>query len=324
MTKIRKPLRTGVVVGTIAVAALLTLGGCGREEETRVIDFSKTVAVSVPDTSARGPDDLKVAVASMVSPKEGFIYYRELLDYLGKRLDRKVELVQRKTYREVNQLLKRRLIDIAFICSGPYAAGKGENGFELLAAPEINGSHFYQSYLIVNESSPYQDLGDLKGKTFAFTDHESNTGRLVPLYWLALMGERPETFFVKSVFTYSHDNSIMATAKGLVDGAAVDGLIWEYFNQTKPDVTSKTRVIRKSQPYGMPPVVASSSLSRPMKDRVRHVLLTAHDDPEGRKILNGLKIDRFIEPRDEWYDSIREMIKGMQGQPGEQNDRSEP
>jgi phosphonate transport system substrate-binding protein len=246
------------------------------------------------------------------------------LDYLAKRLNRKVELVQRKTYREVNHLLKRGLIDIAFICSGPYAAGKDEDGFELLAAPEISGSHSYQSYLIVNKSSPYRELSDLRGKIFAFTDHESNTGRLVPLYWLALMDERPETFFSKSVFTYSHDNSIMATAKGLVDGAAVDGLIWEYFNQTKPDVTSKTRVIRKSEPYGMPPVVASSSLSRPMKDRVRHVLLTAHEDPDGRKILDGLKIDRFIEPQDDWYDSIRQMIKSTQGQAGEQNDRSEP
>ncbi|MEW6140198.1 MAG: phosphate/phosphite/phosphonate ABC transporter substrate-binding protein [Thermodesulfobacteriota bacterium] len=324
MAKLRKPLCTGVLLGTVVVALLFTLGGCGREGETRVVDFSKTVAVSVPDTSARGPDDLKVAVASMVSPKESFVYYRELLDYLSKRLDRKVELVQRKTYREVNDLLKRGLIDLAFICSGPYAASRGEDGFELLAAPEISGSHFYQSYLIVNKSSPYQDLSDLQGKTFAFTDQESNTGRLVPLYWLALMGERPETFFTKSVFTYSHDNSIMATAKGLVDGAAVDGLIWEYFNQTKPDVTSKTRVIRKSEPYGMPPVVASSSLSRQMKDRVRHVLLTAHDDSEGRKILDGLKIDRFIEPRDDWYDSIREMIKSMQGQPGERNERAEP
>lgn len=293
--------------------ALLTLGGCGREGETRVIDFSDTIEVSRPDTSAPARGSLRVAVAAMVSPKQGFSYYRELLDYLGQKLNRPVTLIQRKTYSEVNELLGKGLIDIAFICSGPYAAGRETYGFELLAAPQVNGSHFYQSYLIVNNLSSYNNLEDLKGKTFAFTDPESNTGRLVPLHWLALMGERPETFFEKSISTYSHDNSIMAVARGLVDAAAVDGLIWEYVRRTNPGLTSLTRVIRRSEWYGVPPVVASSSLSGHMKGQIREIFLTAHEDPIGRKILDGLNIERFVEPRDEWYDSIRKMLARLNG-----------
>ncbi len=296
---------------TIAASLLLMIGGCGKDSSTKVIDFSKTVEVSRPDTSRPGPDALRVAVAAMVSPKEGFVYYRELLDFLGGKLNRKIRLVQRKTYREINQLLGNGSIDIAFICSGPYAEAKEKYGFKLLAAPEVAGSHFYRAYLIVNTSSPYKDLSDLRGKTFAFTDRESNTGRLVPLHWLALMGERPEVFFGKSVFTFSHDNSIMAVAKGLVDGAVVDSLVWDYFNQTHPEVTSKTRVIRKSEPYGIPPLVASSFLPRAERDRIPKILLAAHEDRKGREILDGLKIDRFIEPQDEWYDSIRILVKGL-------------
>jgi phosphonate transport system substrate-binding protein len=30
-----------------------------------------------------------------------------------------------------------------------------------------------------------------------------------------------------------------------------------------------------------------------------------HDDPEGAGILGEIMIDRFVEPRDEWYDGIR-------------------
>ncbi len=311
MRKYRRSfVQTSLCLALAALVCVVT-AGCERDAETKVVDFSNTLKISRPDTSRPGPDALRVAVAAMVSPKESFVYYRELLDFLGEKLDRKIHLVQRKTYQEINQLLGNGSIDIAFICSGPYAATKEQYGFELLAAPEVGGSHFYRAYLIVNTASPYQDLNDLKGKTFAFTDRESNTGRLVPLHWLALTGEKPETFFGKSVFTYSHDNSILAVAKGLVDGAAVDGLVWEYFNQTNPEVTSETRVIRKSEPYGVPPVVASSSLSPAEKDKIRNILLTAHEDRKGRKILDGLKIDRFIVPRDEWYDSIRALIKGL-------------
>jgi phosphonate transport system substrate-binding protein len=159
----------------------------------------------------------------------------------------------------------------------------------------------------VNKASQFNRIEDLKGRVFAFTDPDSNTGKLVPTYWLFEMGEQPETYFSKTIYTYSHDNSILAVAKGLVDGAAVDGLIWEYYHQKDPAFTSRTRIIRKSEPYGIPPLVASKHLSPELKDRIRQLFFSMHNDPEGQKILAELMIDKFIAPKDEWYDSIRQM-----------------
>jgi phosphonate transport system substrate-binding protein len=67
------------------------------------------------------------------------------------------------------------------------------------------------------------------------------------------MGERPSSFFSDFTYTYSHDNSIMAVARSLVDAAAVDGHQWEYFNLRNPQYTQLTRVIKKSEPFGNPP-----------------------------------------------------------------------
>ena len=307
-----------------AIFSLVLLFGCTGDNDTLQVDFEKTINVARPETDSGNRRRLKVAVAAMVSPKETFVYYREILQYLSEKLNREVQLVQRKTYGEINELLGKGEIDLAFLCSGPYAAEKDKHGFELLATPEINGSHFYQAYLIVNEKSEFNDLEDLRGKTFAFTDPDSNTGRLVPTFWLQERGETPETFFSQTIFTYSHDNSIMAVAKGMVDGAAVDGLIWEYFNATNPVVTSQTRIIRKSDLYGIPPLVASSALSTADKESTRKILFSAHEDPKGRQILDGLKIDRFIEPRDEWYDSIRAMIKGLHLHARQPDDHAKP
>jgi phosphonate transport system substrate-binding protein len=290
----------------IALTLVLLLpAGCGRDADTRVVDFEKTIPVARPGAGSTGQPTLKMAVGAMVSPKETFIYYRQLLDYLAGKLGRDIELVQRKTYGEVNELIGKGRIDLAFICSGPYATGKGKYGFELLATPEVRGSHFYYSYLIVNENSSFNGLDDLKGRVFAFTDPDSHTGKLVPTYWLAEMHQRPETFFGKVIYTYSHDNSILAVAKGLVDGAAVDSLVWEYYQRTNPALTSATRVVRKSEPYGIPPLVASSSVPSELKEQVRGLVLAMHEDPEGRQILQNLLIDRFIAPKEEWYDSIR-------------------
>jgi phosphonate transport system substrate-binding protein len=289
------------------ILIVLVVSGCTGGGDSRVVDFGNTIEVARPETPSTGRRHLRVAVAAMVSPKETFVHYRELLVYLGEKLNEEVELVQRKTYGEINELLGKGEIDLAFLCSGPYAMEKDKYGFGLLAIPEINGSHFYQAYLIVNEKSRFKDLEDLRGKTFAFTDPDSNTGRLVPTYWLKLIHEDPETFFKSTIYTYSHDNSIMAVAKGLVDAASVDSLIWEFYHQRNPAVTATTRIIRKSEAYGIPPLVASKNLSDETKGRIRELLFSMHHDIEGKKILDQLMIDRFIEPRDDWYESIRAM-----------------
>lgn len=288
---------------------IFIVSGCSGDGDSRHVDFSKTIEITPPENSPIGQARLRVAVAAMVSPKETFIHYQELLKYLGAKLNLEVELVQRKTYGEINDLLGKGEIDLAFLCSGPYAMEKDTQGLTLLATPEINGSHFYQAYLIVNEKSNFKNLEDLRGKTFAFTDPDSNTGRLVPSNWLWQIGERPETFFEHSIYTYSHDNSIMAVAKGMVDGASVDGLIWDFYNQRKPEITKSTRVIRKSAPFGIPPLVASGTLPDELKVAVRNTLFSMHQDPEGKKILHQLMIDRFIDPLDEWYDGIREISR---------------
>ncbi|MBW1787088.1 MAG: phosphate/phosphite/phosphonate ABC transporter substrate-binding protein [Deltaproteobacteria bacterium] len=303
--------KRGAIQAALAATLMLLFFGCGPDTDAVLVDFSKTTKAETAKPESPSEETLRVAVGAMISPKETFTGYREFLNYIGAEIGRSVDLVQRKTYQEVNSLLKEGRIDLAFVCSGPYAMGKEEYGLEILATPEVRGSHFYQAYLIVNKESGIDSLESLRGRTFAFTDPDSNTGRLVPAYWLYEIDERPETFFRKTVYTYSHDNSILAVSKGLVDGASVDGLIWEYYHRQSPAFTEKTRIIRKSDNYGIPPLVVHKSVSPVFREQIRHVLLTMHLAPEGQRILKELMIDRFIIPNEQWYARIREMSREL-------------
>jgi phosphonate transport system substrate-binding protein len=302
-----RSLRRFIVLSILAAVAM----GCQAEAEYKLVDFSAVLPVPHPQSKAEDQKALRVAVAAMISPKETFVYYREMLDYLGRQSGRSVQLIQRKTYDEVNALFPKGEVDLAFICTGPYAVSRDKYGFEALATPQVRGQPFYQAYLIVPKESTYEKLEDLKGRVFAFTDPDSNTGAMVPRFWLAETGETPESFFSRTIFTYSHDNSIMAVAKGLVDAAAVDGHQWEYFERFSPAHTSRTRVIRKSQPFGSPPLVASARLTGEIRSQIQQVLLSMHADPEGKRILGQLLIDRFVAPRDEWYQSAGAMIAAL-------------
>ena len=293
-----------LIILSITISATSFFIGCSRDQEPAFVDFSKKMIVNPLQDESRDGSAIRVAVAAMISAKESVVYYHQLLDFIAKQVGHKIELIQRKTYSEINELLKTGKIDLAFICSGPYATGRQTFGFEALAVPQVRGKHSYHSYLIVNQNSAFQDLMDLRGKTFAFTDPESNTGKLVPTYWLVQQKERPKEFFGKIIYTHSHDNSIMAVATSLVDGAAVHEQIWEYFNDKNPTFTSSTRIIKKSQPFGNPPVVASKHLSRQLKANIQRLLMTMHQDPKGKKILDELMIDRFLDPDEKWYESI--------------------
>lgn len=218
-----------------------------------------------------------------------------------------VKLVQRKTYQEVNDMVRRNSIDVAFVCSLAYVEGHDSFGMELLAVPVFDGEPYYYSYIIVPEYSNITSFKNLKNKTFAFTDPLSNSGKLSPEYMILQMGENPEKFFKMIFFTYSHDKSIKAVAEGMVDGAAVDSLVWEYLNATNPEITSKTKIIHISPPYGIPPVVVSKDIDPALKNNLSRILLNMHEDEKGRKILKKIMIDRFIKGNDSLYDSIREM-----------------
>lgn len=290
---------------------MLFFSGCSGDSDYKPVNLTQTIKIKAPENHISETNTLRVAVAAMISPKETLVYYQQLLDYIGDQLGYTIQLVQRRTYGEVNEMFPKRQIDLAFICTGPYALGKDMFDFEALATPVVRGEPFYRSYLIVNKSSPYRSLADLRGRVFAFTDPESNTGTLVPNFWLGEMNEHSSEFFERVTYTYSHDNSIMAVAKGLVDGAAVDGHKWEYYRIRNPYYTDMTRVIRRSEPFGSPPLVASVYLPEDLKSRIRELLYSMHDDPKGKHILDELMIERFAEPREEWYESVRKIYRQL-------------
>lgn len=304
---------------TLGLVSLTLIGivSCRKQDKAKKISLEKREALKVK-LELPAKKKLRIAVGSMITPRSGFAFYSQLLNYIGEKLDREVEFVDRENYAEIIKLIRLSDIDVAFVCGRPYVDGHDKFELELLVAPQMYGETVYYSYIIVPKDSPAENLEDLRGKSFAFTDLLSNSGKLVPTYILAKRGETPDSCFQKYIYSYAHDKSIKAVAHGIVDGAAVDYLIWEYINHVDPVITSKTKVIEKSRPHGIPPVVVRPDLNPELKERIRQILLNAHKDEKGREILKGMMIDKFIFVYDNAYDSIREMKVWIAKQGGEE------
>jgi len=324
MLKTRSPGKFAGLTRLAIILALLALAvavfaGLWRTQSPKPRQIDTSVVVQAPAAPAapegNGNRPLRVAIAAMTSPERTAQAYTRLMQRIGEKLGQPIEITQRKTYAEANAMVEKQEVDFAFVCSGAYVDGRDKFGMEILAVPVVHGQKVYFSYILARKSGTAKSFDDLRGKRFAFTDPKSNTGSLVPRYMLAQRHETPESFFADSFFTYSHDNSIHAVADGLADGAAVDSLIWEYFNASGSPDTVRTRIIEKSPPYGIPPVVIHPATDAQLKSRLRAVLFVLHDDPKAAPLLKELQIDRFEAGEDAMYDSVRQMERWIAQNP---------
>lgn len=292
---------------TVVLCMIAVLTACGGA----VAPGSKSTLIDLNDLHPlpvrynEGILPLRVSVAAVISPQGTAESYQPLLDYLSEKLERPVELVQRRTYQETNDLIARGEVDVAFVCTSAYILGHDDFGMELLAGPEVNGESVYYSLLIVPAGSTAESLEDLRGQVFAFTDPMSHTGRVYPTYLTQQLGQTPESFFARTFFTYSHDEAIYAVAAGLAAGAAVDSLVYDFALVRDPSLAERVRVIHRSPPFGIPPVVVSPGVRPQQRALLQEILLKMHEDPRGTRALHALGVEKFVLMGDEAYDSAR-------------------
>lgn len=221
--------------------------------------------------------------------------------YLETRLRRPVRMVQRGSYREILVMLADAKLDCAWLCGYPYVRMKER--LELVAVPLYGGQPLYRSYLIVPADDRHtRGILDLRGKVFAFSDPDSNSGWLTPQVELKRAGIDSSVFFRKGFYTWSHRKVIEACAAGLAQGGAVDGYIWDTLALLHPDLTGATRVAWRSPSYGFPPIVARRDIAD--DGALRRALLEMARTPPGQALLARLNLDGFVAGEDRLYDGI--------------------
>lgn len=211
--------------------------------------------------------------------------------YLETMLRRPVRFAQRGSYREIVVMLASAKLDCAWLCGYPYV--RMRDRLDLVAVPVHAGQPLYRSYLVVPaEDRATRSILDLRGKVFAFSDPDSNSGWLVPQVELKRAGVDASRFFKKSFYTWGHRKVIEAVAAGLAQGGAVDGYIWDSLARLHPELTGATRVAWRSARFGFPPIVARHGAEG--VEELRHALLEMARTPPGQALLARLNLDGFV------------------------------
>jgi phosphonate transport system substrate-binding protein len=257
-------------------------------------------ALSVPAVAQSRPFLLALTPVLMTSDLDLLGLLR---NYLSSALGAPVQLMTRRSYQDVTVLVLGGKVDAAWVCGYPYVMHR--DSLEVVAVPVWRGAPLYRSYIIVERGSGVRDWTDLEGQMHAFSDPDSNSGYLVTAALLAQHGRRVESFFSGTVFTYEHRNVIRAVAAGLSQSGSVDGYIWEVMAEIEPELVEATRVLKKSEQLGFPPVVVNPVFADGGKTKaLRQALLAMAEDRTGRALLAELRLDGFVETEDTLFDGI--------------------
>lgn len=243
------------------------------------------------------------------SPQKIFAQYAAFTEYLGKKLGRRVKLVQKRTYEELNGLFKKGEIAFGRIATGGYIRLKKEIDIEILALVMAHGDPHYKALIIVPKDSPIISFDQLRGKTFAFVDPFSNSGFNYPSYLVAQKGSNIDTFFSRYIFSGGHDKSIMAVFNKIADGASISSTSLLRAETKNPEIRNKIKIIQESPLFFRGPVVVKAEMPQDFKKRLKEILLKMHLDEDGRNALKAMKIDRFIKGKDSDFDTEREILR---------------
>ncbi len=296
----------------VAVLAAAGLAACDRSPfRTVTIDTRPGGPGAVSSSEPRPSPVLRFSVASIESPRDTYSAYTRLFDRMGQMLRIPIAFEQRRTYREVNDLLISGDLDVALLCTGGYLdlEKRAHGAFEVVAVPVLGGEASYESLVIVPGSSGARDVRDLQGKRFAYTDELSFSGRLYTLHLLRTLGADPYRFFGSVAYTGSHDRSVLAVANGLVDGAAVHGAVLARMEERDPSLERRIRIVHRSPHLGGMPIVASTRVAADVRTRLREVLLALDRDPEAAATLRLLRFERFAVASPRLYAEAAEFLE---------------
>jgi phosphonate transport system substrate-binding protein len=304
-------VRRTAAIATLAVALLFTaLLVPGSPLSARLAAMLgdppvASAAARVPrESTASRP--LRVAIGAMISPERTYDLYAELFGVLAGKFRRPLELKQRRTYQELNAVIRNGEVDLAWICTGAWPELSAAGAARLLAVPVVDGKTTYNALILAGpEAREARDLRGLRGSRFVFTDPISLTGCRYPKGRVAALGSDAATFFAATSFTGGHDRSIEAVRRGLAGGASVDALVYDYLARRFPEEVEGVRVLETSPAFPIPPLVVPASTPEALAEALRREVLALGSDERGRKLLDALLIEGFALPEEAAYARLR-------------------
>lgn len=237
--------------------------------------------------------ELRLGISSAENERDAITRQQPFAAYMERKLGVPLRVYRATDYAGVVEAMRSNNIEFARIGPANYALARRVMGDRVVAfAKDIgdDGRTGYNSVAFVKTDSPYQQMEDLRGKSFAFADPNSTSGFAFPSYFLRRGGFDPATHFSRTGFSGSHEQSVIAVLNGTYDAGAT------YWNSaTRGNIqrmeekgmipAGSTRIIWTSPEIPNSPWVLRTELPEGLKrDWIDAVMALPTEDPAAFRV----------------------------------------
>ncbi len=240
----------------------------------------------------KDPSTLVFSYAPVENPAVYAVVYQPVIDRLAACTGKKVVYYSAQSSSAQIEALRSGRLHVASLSTGAVGFGVNLAGAVPFVAvgndKEIAG---YRLWAVVKTASPYQSLGDLKGKRVAHVAPSSNSGNLAPRVLFPDQGLVPDKDY-KPLMSGGHDKSILGVLSGDYDMAPVASDIIERMVARGDIKADAFRIIWKSETFPTLGVTYAHDLKPELQATIRKCF-EDYRFPEGlRKEYPGF--DRFV------------------------------
>ena len=257
----------------------------------------------VPNLVANSPISLSKVVVALKPDKDPDAMIAEraqLSQYLSKQLGKPVEVIVPLASAVILEGLGNGTIDLAYLAATDMLNAMKEQTATVLLAGEIDGKTSYQSYWITLKEKPYQSVGDLKGKSIAFSSKTSTSGYVIPLWDLRQRnlisdsGKAEEFFGAGNVwFGSGYVSAVERVLNGDAEAAAVSYYVLDKDKHLTAEQRQKLRRLAEQGPVPTHVVAIRSQISDADRAALRNALLSM--DRENPGLRDRVFTSRLVE-----------------------------
>lgn len=233
--------------------------------------------------------------------------------YLSKETGLTVQYVPVTDYAAVVTAFRRGEIDLVWFggLTGVQARARVPGSEAIAQRPQ---DEKFQSVFIKQVGlEKVKDIADVKNHSLAFGSESSTSGHLMPRFFLTQAGIDPEKALDGApVYSGSHDKTYALVEAGSVQIGAVNKQYWDKMvkeGKVKTDKVALFYTTPEYYDYNWTINLVDKKFGEGTKEKVKAALLKA--DGSSSEIMKLLSAEKFIPTKNENYQSIEDVAKGL-------------
>lgn len=283
----------------LLASGCLALAGCGQDEAS--VADPKFSAVSAAGES----HVYSFGVHPLHNPERLFKAYQPLVDYLNARLDGPtLRLEASRDYPAYDEKLFSR--QFHFALPNPYQTVRAiDLGYRAIA--KLDNDIDFRGIILVRKDSGIRQISDLKGKKISYPAPSALAATMMPQWYLFEHGLDPIRD-ASSLYAGSQESSMLNVFQGNTAAGCTFPPAWRAFSRERPDLAAALDV--KWQTSTLPSIgfVVRDDVPGVLAMKVRNLLITLHEQPEGQAVIAAMGQARFVEANDKSYEPVREFV----------------